>query len=227
MLGPPRAPHTSEDRASAGETASRIAGRGARGATFGAAAAAAGGGGGPPRRGLPLPGLTQGHTPGGGGPGPYGGPGPGGGGGGSGRGGGTAPGGAGGGTLGGTPRAQPGLDIPAIIAATTTAVAAAAAQGYAASPQLPAAASGGGAHGLTPMKPLHLRFVCGVATDAEVPPIWQEFVQVPTKGTSLSPPSRTVLTLDGSGRASTLSLAATACTLSSVPERASPELAVP
>ena len=57
-LGPPRAPHTSEDRASAGETASRIAGCGARGATFGAAAAGAGGGGGPPRRSLPSPGLT-------------------------------------------------------------------------------------------------------------------------------------------------------------------------
>ena len=47
-LGPPRAPHTSEDRASVGETASRIADRGARGATFSAAAAGAGSGGGPP-----------------------------------------------------------------------------------------------------------------------------------------------------------------------------------
>ena len=46
-LCPPRAPHTPEDRVSVGETASRIAGRGARGATFGAAAAGAGGGGGP------------------------------------------------------------------------------------------------------------------------------------------------------------------------------------
>ena len=57
--------------------------------------------------------------------------------------------------------AQPGLrlDIPAIIAATATAVAAAAAQGYAASPQPLAAASGGGARGLTPMKLLHIRFV--------------------------------------------------------------------
>ena len=71
--------------------------------------------------------------------------------------------------------AQPGLhlDIPAIITATATAtaVAAAAAQGYAASPQPLAAASGGGARGLTPMKLLHLRFVCSVATDAEIPVI--------------------------------------------------------
>ena len=67
-----------------------------------------------------------------------------------------------------------------------TAVSAAAAQGYAASPQPPAAASGGGARGLTPMKLLHLRFVCGVATDAEVPPIWREVAQAPTKGASLS-----------------------------------------
>ena len=36
------------------------------------------------------------------------------------------------------------------------------------------------------MKLLHLRFVCGVATDVEVPPIWQEVVQAPTKGASLS-----------------------------------------
>ena len=47
-LGTPRAPHTPEDRASVGETASRIADRGARGATFSAAAAGAGSGGGPP-----------------------------------------------------------------------------------------------------------------------------------------------------------------------------------
>ena len=63
------------------------------------------------------------------------------------------------------------LDIQAIIASTATAVAAAAAQGYAASPQPVAAASGGGARGLTPMKLLHLRFVCSVATDTEVPEI--------------------------------------------------------
>ena len=36
------------------------------------------------------------------------------------------------------------------------------------------------------MKLLHLRFVCGVATNAEVPPIWQEVAQAPTKGASLS-----------------------------------------
>ena len=128
-LGLPRVPHTSGgDGANSGETASRLAGRGARGVTFGAAAAAAGGGGGPPRRGLPSPDLTQGHTPGGGGPGPNGGPGPGGGGGGPGRGGGPAPGGVGGGPPGGTPGAQPGLEIPAIIASTATAVVAAVAQ---------------------------------------------------------------------------------------------------
>ena len=36
------------------------------------------------------------------------------------------------------------------------------------------------------MKLLHLRFVCGVTTDAEVPVIWREVVQAPTKGASLS-----------------------------------------
>ena len=187
-LGTTRAPYTPEDLAGAGETASRIAGQGARSGTFGAGAAGAGGGGGPPRCGLPSPGLTRGHTPGGGGTGPYRGPGPGGGGGGLARGGGTALGGAGGGPPGGLPIAQPGLrlDIPAIIAATATAVAAAAAQGYAASSQPLPAASGGGARGLTPMKILHIRFVCGVATDAEVPVIWQEVAQAPTKGASLS-----------------------------------------
>ena len=52
-------------------------------------------------------------------------------------------------------------------------------------PPLPAAV-GGGACGLTPMKLLHLRFVCGVATDVEVPPIWREVAQAPTKGAALS-----------------------------------------
>ena len=52
------------DGVSARETASRLAGRDARGTTFVAAAAAAGGGGGLPRRGLPSPDLTRGHTPG-------------------------------------------------------------------------------------------------------------------------------------------------------------------
>ena len=37
-----------------------------------------------------------------------------------------------------------------------------------------------------PMKLLHLRVVCGVATDAEVPPIWQEVAQAPTRGAFLS-----------------------------------------
>ena len=92
--------------------------------------------------------------------------------------------------MGGGPRVPPsggGLDIPAIIAdaAMATAVVAAAAQGYAASPQ-PPAAIGGGARGLTPMKLLHLRFVCGVATDAEVPPIWREVAHALTKGAALS-----------------------------------------
>ena len=36
------------------------------------------------------------------------------------------------------------------------------------------------------MKILHLRFVCGVATDAEVLPIWREVAQAPTKGAALS-----------------------------------------
>ena len=36
------------------------------------------------------------------------------------------------------------------------------------------------------MNLLHLRFVYGVATDTEVPPIWREVVQAPTKGASLS-----------------------------------------
>ena len=37
-----------------------------------------------------------------------------------------------------------------------------------------------------PMKLLHLRFVCGVAIDAEVPPIWHKVAQAPTKGAALS-----------------------------------------
>ena len=36
------------------------------------------------------------------------------------------------------------------------------------------------------MKLLYLRFVCGVATDAEVSPIWREVAQAPTKDASLS-----------------------------------------
>ena len=84
--------------------------------------------------------------------------------------------------------AQPGLrlDILAIIDRTATAIAAAAAQGYATPPQPLAAASGGGARGLTPMKLLHLHFVCGVATYAEIPLICREVAQAPTKGTSFS-----------------------------------------
>ena len=39
---------------------------------------------------------------------------------------------------------------------------------------------------LTPMKLLRLRFVCGMAMDAEVPPIWREIAQAPTKGAALS-----------------------------------------
>ena len=173
--------------ASARATASRVKGRGALGVTFGAAAAAAGGSGGPPRCGLLLPGISQGLGSGGGFLVPGGGGGgPGGGGGGPVGGGGPAPGGGGGGPAGGGPRAPPGrggLDIRAIIAAT--AVAAAAAQGYAAFP-LPPSAVRGGECGLTPVKLLHLRFVCGVATDAEVPPIWRKVAQAPTKGAVLS-----------------------------------------
>ena len=57
-IGTPRAPYAPEVLAGAGETASRIAGWGARSGTFGADAAGAGGGGGLPRCGLPPLGLT-------------------------------------------------------------------------------------------------------------------------------------------------------------------------
>ena len=35
------------------------------------------------------------------------------------------------------------------------------------------------------MNLLHLCFVCGVATDTEVLPIWREVAQAPTKGAPL------------------------------------------
>ena len=39
---------------------------------------------------------------------------------------------------------------------------------------------------LSPLKLLHLRFICGVETDAEIPWIWIEVFQAPTKADALS-----------------------------------------
>ena len=39
---------------------------------------------------------------------------------------------------------------------------------------------------IPPLKWMHLCFVCGVATDAEVPAIWEEVVDAPTKQEGLA-----------------------------------------
>ena len=72
------------------------------------------------------------------------------------------------------------LNITAIIAA---AAAAAATQGYAAadsaaSPSV--AATAPSARVLSLLKLLHLRFICGVATDAKIPRVWLEVCKAPT-----------------------------------------------
>ena len=81
----------------------------------------------------------------------------------------------------GVPLGPGGLDLPDIIAAAAAAAAAAANQGYSV-----AAAAAPSALVLSPLKLLHLRFICGVATDAEVPHIWLEVCQAPTKAVALA-----------------------------------------
>ena len=39
---------------------------------------------------------------------------------------------------------------------------------------------------LYPLKLLHLRFICGVAMDAEIPRIWLEVCRAPTKAAALA-----------------------------------------
>ena len=72
----------------------------------------------------------------------------------------------------GIPLGPGGFDLLAIIAAAASAAADAATQGYvtsaaAASPSI--AATAPLARVLSPLKLLHLRFIYGVATDAEIP----------------------------------------------------------
>ena len=78
------------------------------------------------------------------------------------------------------------LDIMAIIAATS---AAAATQGYAAA----AAAASPSVAATAPLervicllKRLHLRFICRVAMDTEIPRIWMEVCRAPTKASDLA-----------------------------------------
>ena len=78
------------------------------------------------------------------------------------------------------------LDLPAIIAAA--AAAAAATQGYAAAAAAaspPVAAYTPSVRVLSLLKLLHLRFICGLATDAEIPRIWIEVCRAPTKAATL------------------------------------------
>ena len=81
------------------------------------------------------------------------------------------------------------LDLPAIISATEAAAAAAATQVYDASAAaaLPSVAnSSPSARVLSPLKLMHLCFICGVATDAEIPRIWIEVCRAPTKAAALA-----------------------------------------
>ena len=75
-----------------------------------------------------------------------------------------------------------GLNLPAIIAAAAT-------QGYAvytasASPSVAAVALA--ARVLSPLKLIHLRFICGVSTNAEIPRIWMEVCRAPPKAAALA-----------------------------------------
>ena len=84
---------------------------------------------------------------------------------------------------------MPGVpDLPAIIAAAAAAAAAAATQGYvaAAAASSSVAASTPSSRGLSPLKQLHLRFNCGIATDAEILWIWIEVCRAPTKAAALA-----------------------------------------
>ena len=91
-----------------------------------------------------------------------------------------------------------GPDLPGIITDVAVYAAAAATQGYtaaaaAASPSIAiafavavaVAVADPSAHVMYPMKLLHLRFTCGVATDAEIPRICLEVCWAPTKAAAL------------------------------------------
>ena len=82
-----------------------------------------------------------------------------------------------------------GLDLPDIIAA---AAAAATTQGYATAAAAAAAAASSSvaatapaARVLSPMKLLHLHFICRVSTNAEITRIWLEVFRAPTKAAAL------------------------------------------
>ena len=82
-----------------------------------------------------------------------------------------------------------GLSLPAIIAVVAAAAAAAATQGYAAaaattSPSVVATTPS--TRLLSPLKRLHLHFICGVATDSKIPRIWLEVGQATTKAAALA-----------------------------------------
>ena len=94
-----------------------------------------------------------------------------------------------GGSLG-RPLGQGVLNLPAIIAAAAAANAAVVTQGYAAaaaaSPSVSNSASAPLARVLSLLKLLHLRFICGVAMDADIPRIWVEVCWAPTKAAALA-----------------------------------------
>ena len=69
-----------------------------------------------------------------------------------------------------------GLDLPAIIAEA----AAAAAASPSVAPSAPAARM------MSPLKLIHLRFICRVATNAKIPRIWIEVCWAPTKASALA-----------------------------------------
>ena len=81
-----------------------------------------------------------------------------------------------------------GLDLPAIIVAAGVAAVDAATQVYvaAASASPYVAVTAPSARVLSPLKWLHLRFICGVGTATEIPRIWLEVCQAPTKAAAMS-----------------------------------------
>ena len=81
------------------------------------------------------------------------------------------------------------LDILAIIAAAAADAADAATQGYTAaiataSPSV--AASNPSVQVLSPLKLLHLHFICGVEMNTKIVRIWLEVCQAPTKAAALA-----------------------------------------
>ena len=83
-----------------------------------------------------------------------------------------------------------GLDIPAIIAAVAADATAATTQGYAVaaaatSPSVDATTAPS-SRVLYLLKLLHLCFIYGVATDADIPRMWLDVFRAPTKATTLA-----------------------------------------